>query len=133
VLDDLPALDADDVDHLDLHLAAGRRDAHELAAVRVVEDLARDDLVALGDLVVDHRMEVGEGRAERLELLAHAVGPLGDAGRPAAIDDVGVQELGEALLLGGGLVLVDEAPDDPLVGLCVHGPRIACARRPAHR
>jgi hypothetical protein len=53
VLDDLPVTDSHDVDELEFHLLARRRDAHEVVGVRAAKGLLRHHLVALGDLIVD--------------------------------------------------------------------------------
>src|SRR5688500_4196828 len=77
--------------------------------MRAVEDLARGDLVAVGELVEDRRAEAGKRGAEALELLPHARGARRDPQRAAVVDDVRVHELGEGVVVGLGLVLVDEA------------------------
>ena len=79
------------------------------------EDLARDDLVALGDLVEDRRPEAGERGAEAVELLADALGARGDPGRAAVVDARrGAMSSSNARSSAAGLVLVDEAADDVL-------------------
>src|SRR5207237_2085088 len=130
VLDDAAVLQADDVDHVDLHRAAGGRDAHELAAVRPPEYLPRDHQIALGDLLEDGGGEVGEGLAETVELLPDALGARGDAGRAAVVDDVGGEDLGEDALVGAGLIAVHEAGDGALVLLLHHGTDLLVAVGP---
>src|SRR5207237_10150221 len=76
------------------------------------EDLARDDLVAFRDLVEDRRAEAGEGGAEGVELLADAFDAGRDPRRAAVIDNVGVDELEQRVLVPARLVALDEAPND---------------------
>src|SRR5262249_54821589 len=70
------------------------------------------DLVALGDLVEDLGAEAVERGAQAVELLADAGRAGRDPRRAAVVEDVGVDDLLERGLVGRGLVLVDEAPDD---------------------
>src|SRR5919199_3002423 len=60
MLHELAVLDAEDVDELDLHRIARRWQPPELAAVRAAEGLARDDEIALGDLLLNMHRGVGE-------------------------------------------------------------------------
>src|SRR5215211_5838175 len=106
VLGDAPVDAPHDVDPGDLHVASGRRDAGKRAAVHAVEDLARHDAVALGDLVEDLGAKALERGAEAVELLAHALGTLGDPRRAAVVDQVGADERVERPLVAGGLVLL---------------------------
>jgi hypothetical protein len=84
------------------------------APVGAREDLARHDLVALGDLVEDRRAEVGKGGAEPVELLADAARAGRDDGRAGVVEHVRVQQLAACALVGSGLVLVDEPANDVL-------------------
>jgi hypothetical protein len=70
MLDDLTLAYADDVDHVDGHLAASGRDPLELAGVRAVERLAGCDEIAFADLLMDLGPEAAERGTEPVELLA---------------------------------------------------------------
>jgi hypothetical protein len=79
--------------------------------MRAVEDLARDDSVALGDLVQDRGAEVWERGAETVELSTDALSTRRNPGRPAVVYDVGVHQLVQGSLVGCALVFLDEAAD----------------------
>jgi hypothetical protein len=81
VFDQLAVADPEDVDELELHAIAGRRQIPEFAEVRPPERLAGSDEIALGELLVDLHGGIGESLQQR------AVERLEAARRPARLRD----------------------------------------------
>jgi len=133
VLDDLAIGHPHDVDDVNLDFASGWLDALEWPQMCSSENLARNDFVALDDLVQDCGVEVWKGGAETIELLMHTLCTGRDPRWQVVVDHVGIQVLGESRLTAPGLVLIHKPPHD-IFGLHGASPHVCCRceqRRPA--
>ena len=71
MLHHLAALDADDMNFIDMEILACGWDTHELALVGAVGNHPAYNLVALGDEVLDMSVEVREGSPEHCDRFFH--------------------------------------------------------------
>src|SRR5712692_3770908 len=115
VLDHLSVLEPRDVDHVDERRFSRRGPAREATDVRAAATLARPDLVAYRDQLVDRDVEVGERAPQVLDGVLGALSPIAAAAalvldRPRRDQLVGNRQVAlvEALL--------DQTPVDSLVG-----------------
>src|SRR6266568_3245326 len=79
VLDHLSVLEPGDVDHVDERRLSRRGPAREATDVRAAAPLARPDLVADSDQLVDRDVEVGKGAPQVLDGVLGALSPIAAA------------------------------------------------------
>jgi hypothetical protein len=118
VFDDLVTRRPPDVGVSHGELLAGRLATHERAGVASAHDHQLDDLVALGDLVLNLEPKVAEGVVELPHCLLDALG----TGRllwvsRLVIHEVGVDELVRDLEVAVRVDLLESSPDQSLVVL----------------